>query len=213
MNDIIDFKSLQLGSNDSIDYFQLNRVLDRTYDFLQTVSGNVSVAYSPLSSIPYATENSLGFVQFSENFPQSNDFVISSTQISSYIVNEFSTSSTSSSIASDLYITSGYNKLLNGLKLQFGNFLIDTSASSANVQTYSPTINFNNMSDSEYDFTFTPILLIQIIDNKDFNKYKYKYNIFNISNEVFDICLNIENVSGQTIAKSNFYISWLAIGV
>lgn len=213
MIDIIPFKNLQVASNDSIDYYQLNRVFDRTYDFSQTVSGNVSVAFSPLSSIPYATTTTPGFVKYSQDITDANDLVISSQQISAYIQSDFNTVITSSNIGTDLYVTSGYNKLINGLKIQFGHQLINTASSSSTFQSLSGTVVFNTDVPTQYEISTLPVILFQIIDNVDHLKYKYRYKLYNATSNGFEYTVDVTNNTIDVINKSNFYISWLAIGV
>lgn len=213
MIDVIPFKNLQVSSNDSIDYYQLNRVLDRTYDFLQTVSGNVNVAFSPVSSIPYATTTTPGFVKYCENITDSNDLIISSQQVSSYIQSDFNTVAASSNIGTDLYVTSGYNKLINGMKIQFGHQLVNTAASSSVFQSLSGTISFNVDVPSQYQLISLPVILFQILDNVDHLKYKYRYKIYNATDSGFEYTVDVTNNTVDIINKSNFYVSWCAIGV
>jgi len=213
MTSVIPFKNLQVASNDSIDYYVLNRVFDRTYDFINTVSGNVNVAFSPLSSIPYATTSTQGFVQYCENITDNNDLIISSSQLSSYIQSDYNTVSTSSNIATDLYVTSGYNKLINGLKMQFGHQLVNTASSSSTFQSLSGAVSFNIDTPSQYQISTTPIILFQMIDNIDHLNYKYRYKIYNASSSGFTYTVDVTNNTLEIINKSNFYISWLAIGV
>jgi len=213
INAIILFKNLQVASHHSLDYYILNRVFDRTYDFLTTVSGNVNVEFTPLSDIPYATTSTLGFVKYCENISDLNDLVISSNQVSSYIQNDYNTVSTSSNIGTDLYVTSGYNKLLNGLKMQFGHQLINTASSSSTFQSLSGTVTFNVNTPSHYEISTLPVILFQIIDNTDHLKYKYRYKIYNADSNGFTYTVDVTNNTTEIINKSNFYISWLAIGV
>jgi len=209
---VIPFKNLQLASNDSVGYYQLNRVFDRTYDFIQTVSANVNVEFSPLSSIPYATETIPGLVKYAPTITTPGNLIISSQQVSSYICDNFDTFSTCSSINPNLYVTSGYNQLLNGLKIQFGHQLINTSASSASFQSLSGAVVFNIDTPSQYEILYPPVVLFQILDSIDHLKYKYRYSIYNLTFNGFNFIVDVTKNTPDIVNKSNFYITWAAIG-
>lgn len=223
------FNSIEIASNESVDYYALNRSLFRLYDTMSTVTSTLTAPYSNLANVPYATENYPGFVTFTDRLSgQYDNKIISTNVISSYIDTVSLTASTPTYIDGNVqtdrkfYIPSGGGQLIDGLKIQYNYATILAAANSNNYYTvslsshvFSGTINFDT-SNIYSKFTQTPHILINILDNKDnitTPKFGYKYTLSNETSAGFNYNLYIYKLASATTIKNKFYISWMAIGV
>lgn len=213
---ITDFKNIKIASNESIDYYALNRAFNKIYDVATIVSGNVNTPYT--GSIPYATLNSPGFVQFTATSAVSgiSDNKIISADTMYKFINSESLSATATSsfpaVNPQFFLTSGGGQLLNNVTFQYG-YTVAASATYTDVQTRVLTVPF--VTTGYMAFTHVPHLVYQLMDadvNRSF--FTHQTILSSIAVTGFNIIIHTQQHAAYPIAtKSEFYLTWLAIGV
>lgn len=198
-NDIIPFKNIAIASNESFDYYTINRAFTRTYDMITDVSGYVTDVGAPLVGIPYAALDNQGFAQFTNTISGiSNNKIIATNEMLSFVNNR----ALSGTPAGNRTTGAGY--LLNDIKYQYG---YATLASSPTLSTRTINITFNNINIPA--FTQTPRLMYQLYVNA--SNFNNKILIKDCTNIGATIIIHNNSIISGFLSYG--YIIWLAIGV
>lgn len=217
MSQLNSFNNIMIAHNESVDYYTFNRAFSRMYDVISVATSAASAQYTPLSGIPYATELSQGFVQFTSSISGiSDNNIISSSILSSYIDSiSLSSKSTSTMNSSTFNVESGGGQLLNGLKFQYGyNALYPyLGGSSTPFDTYFASGNTQLYNDPSMQFTQPPFILVQLLDYEENAKYSHSYTLFNVTSSSFNYMIHSKHIVYEEVDKKIFYLTWLAIGV
>jgi hypothetical protein len=227
---LIPFKNVQIASNESIDYYTLNRSFTRLYDAITTASGNATNVTSVPSTIPYSTLDSAGFVTFTDTVSGiSNNKVISVKGINDYINSTALTSLSSQTIVSHnaavFEFTSGAGILLNNIKFQYGYKKIPLRSNlfpfafgdlpyeyaAGHVQT----VDISYINTGSKKFTYTPHIMYQICDSSEsITNYRWNCTITNATTGGCSIHIHItEYGSNKKFDKQEYYLTWLALGI
>jgi hypothetical protein len=227
---ITSFENIKIASNEPIDYYTLNRVYSRLYDAAVTVSSNVNI---PLSgTLPYATMNSPGFVQFTETSAVSavyNNNIISANAMNTFMNNialtAINTATLSTSGVAVFLVTSGGGQLFNNMKFQYGYTSVPGSARSIVF----PRVGVNTViipfitSDMYKAFTQTPHIMYQILDNNiiPYLNIKALSHLVEVSDITVSGCTAIITTGALggtlpgdwSLSAFDYYLTWLAIGI
>ena len=213
---LIPFSNIQVASNEAADYYTINRAFSRLYYAASVTSGNVSAPST--ATIPYATLDSPGFVQFTSTSAVSGIYdnkIISSNEMNSFLTSGSFTVTSSATHSPLSGLTAGSGKLLNNLVFQYGYGTLASAASTPVGQVRITSLTFATSGYAR--FSQPPHILYQILDGTtDSIKFSHKCILSGVTISGADIIVHTSLVgpwNNHDPGKSQFYLTWLAAGV
>lgn len=212
LSPITPFDNIKIASNESVDFYPLNRAFNRLYNAANNVVSSASATYT-MTDIPYTTYTDYGYSKFASTMTSSDNLnIISSELLSSYIESVSLSSSLEYIENNSFKVCSGNGSIIDGIQFKIGYSPIISGTTS--FFGASSIINTNTISFSAEAFTSLPIVSVQILDGSgNADKFNHKYIISNVSTSSFTYSVYTQKLDSIIPSKDKYYLSWLAIGV